>query len=113
MLAKGWVSTTPVKISSLTVNTTDVRSVCTLKVRFDILETSTGAMNNGDFVALTLPYQWGTVLRTGFTSANGNSLDVSKLNPQGLPQSIGKSILGWSSSTIIAGVDINDPNKLL
>lgn len=57
--------------------------------------------NGGDYVSVSLPYNWGGHL----LASNIGTVDISSLDSTGAATSIGTTVLDVSGSTVTVGVD--------
>ena len=100
--AKGWTTEKPVKVLSISTSINDIRSKTDLVITFEIPETTDKILDGGDFVSVSLPFQWRNVLRAGFSG----TVDISAVNSAGLKTSIGKKLLSWSAAGLVAQIDV-------
>ena len=60
----GWVMQRPIEILEIGLSNKNIRETTDVTVRFYLPQTTFAVMNVGDYISMSLPYQWGNVLTT-------------------------------------------------
>ena len=97
-----WSTLKPLEVLSIVYKTKHVRSRTEIVVRFTVPVTQTGALTNGEYIAMTLPWEWGqTLTEVGWAG----QVQIQKETPTGIKTVIGSTPIGFSGSTIVAKID--------
>ncbi len=98
----GWVTEKPIEILSIDLTKKNIRDTTDVTVRFYLPYTTFSVMNVGDYISMSLPYQWGNVLtKVGWVG----QVKIEKETKDGIKTNIGSTILGYTGSTIVAKID--------
>jgi hypothetical protein len=99
--ATPWVAAAPFTVTKVTASKLDVRSKANIDIEFTLPATTGTVTNGGDYVSVTLPWNW----RTRLSTSGIGKAEISSVATDGTATSIGTTTLDVSGRTIVVGLD--------